>query len=363
MGIAHYLFFHKTALNKKSAAWYVGSTITSLTTSQKMNLFTRSQDSLKITLLLAPDSSLMSLASILDVMRGANRMAQRKLFEWQIVTPHDQAARLTCGLAIQPDVKLNQPLHGDILILLGGFNHEQHFDKTLLRQLKTLIPCFHWVGGVESGSWALARLGLLEGRKATTHWEDLEDFALKYPTIQVMRDRFVIDGNTFTSGGASPSFDFMLHLIRCRYGQQLALEVASIFIYDAVHTSNDAQPLVSLGLLETQEPRVAKAIRLMEQHLEDSLSISQIANHVALSVRMLEYLFREHLNHTPAQYYLHLRLQNARRLVTDTRLPIQEIALRTGFSSLASLSRCFREAYQLSPTQYRKHFKARAWTE
>lgn len=327
-----------------------------------MNLFTRSQDSLKITLLLAPDSSLMSLASVLDVMRGANRIGQRKLFEWQIVTPNNQPARLTCGLAIQPDFELNQQLQGDIFILLGGFNHEQHFDKTLLRRLKTILPRFHWMGGIESGSWALARLGLLDGRKATTHWEDLEDFALKYPQIEVMPDRFVVDGNTFTVGGASPCFDFMLHLIRCRYGQQLALEVASIFIYDAVHTGNDAQPLVSLGLLETQEPRVAKAIRLMEEHLEELLSIQQIAQQLQLSVRMLEYLFREYLKYSPAQYYLHLRLQNARRLVTDTRLPIQEIALRTGFSSLASLSRSFREAYQQSPTQYRRHFKTRAWS-
>lgn len=322
-----------------------------------MTLFTRSNSVLKVTLLLAPDSSLMSLASILDVMRGANRMAQSKLFDWQIITPHDQAALLTCGLVIQPDAALNSQLQGDVLIVVAGFNHEQHFDKVLLRQLQKIIPRFSWLGGVESGSWVLARLGLLDGCKATTHWEDLEDFALKHPRIQVIPDRFVIDGNTFTSGGASPSFDFMLHLIRCRYGQQLALEVASIFIYDAVHTSNDAQPLVSLGLLETQEPRVAKAIRLMEEHLEDPLSISQIAKHLALSIRMLEYLFREQLNYTPAQYYLHLRLQNARRLVTDTGLPIQEIALRTGFSSLATLSRCFREAYQFSPAHYRRRFK------
>lgn len=325
-----------------------------------MELFTRSTESLNITLVLAPDSSLMSLASVLDVMRGANRMAQRPLFHWQIVTPHNQAARLTCGLAIQPDTALDAKLQGDVLILIAGFNHEQHFDKPLLRQLKKILPRFAWIGGVESGSWALARLGLLNGRKATTHWEDLEDFALKHPSIQVMPDRFVIDGNTFTSGGASPSFDFMLHLIRCRYGQQLALEVASIFIYDAVHTSHDAQPLVSLGLLETQEPRVAKAIRLMGEHLEDPLSISQIAQHLGLSVRMLEYIFREQLNHTPAQYYLHLRLHSARRLVTDTRLPIQEIALRTGFSSLAGLSRCFRTAYQLSPAHYRRRFKQHA---
>lgn len=322
-----------------------------------MDLFTRSNASLKITLLLAADSSLMSLASVLDVMRGANRMAQSKLFDWQIITPHDQAVQLTCGLSIQPDVAFNPQLQGDILIILAGFHHEQHFDKALLRQLKNIIPRFHWIGGIESGSWALARLGLLDGHQATTHWEDLEDFALKHPSIQVRPDRFVIDAPTFTSGGASPSFDFMLHLIRCRYGQQLALEVASIFIYDPIHTRHDAQSLMCLGLLETQEPRVAKAIRLMAEHLEDPLSIRQIAQELALSVRMLEYLFREQLNATPAQYYLHLRLHNARRLVTDTGLSIQEIALRTGFSSLAVLSRCFRDTYQFSPAHYRRRFK------
>lgn len=322
-----------------------------------MTLFTRSPDSLKITLLLAPDSSLMSLASVLDVMRGANRLAQRKLFEWQLVTPNNQAARLTCGIAIQPDVELNQQLQGDMFIILAGFNHEQHVDKALLRRLKTLLKRFHWIGGVESGSWVLARLGLLEGRKATTHWEDLEDFALHYPAIKVMPDRFVIDGNIFTTGGASPSFDFMLHLIRSRYGQQLALDVASIFIYDSVHTGTDAQPLVSLGLLAQQEPRAAKAIQWMSEHLEDPLNIGQIADYVGLSIRMLEYLFREHLRCSPTQYYLHLRLQSARRMVTDTHLPIQEIALRTGFSSLSTLSRCFRDAYQLSPAHYRRRFR------
>src|SRR3546814_3338226 len=82
--------------------------------------------------------------------------------------------------------------------------------------------------GVEAGSWLLARAGLLDGRAATTHWEDLEDFAARFPEIAVRPDRFVVDGRTFTSGGASPTFDLMLHLIRSRFGYPLALEVASV---------------------------------------------------------------------------------------------------------------------------------------
>ncbi|WP_033406277.1 GlxA family transcriptional regulator [Thiolinea disciformis] len=325
-----------------------------------MNLFTRSTEPLKIALIIGSESSLMSLACVLDVMRGANRLAQTKLFDWQIYTPNNQAAVLTCGISIQPDAILNTQIQGDLLLILAGFNNEQHYDKTLLRQLHKLIPRFRFIGGIEAGSWVLARMGLLTNKKATTHWEDLEDFALRYPNVQVMPDRYVLDGNIFTTGGASPSFDFMLHLISSRYGQQLALEVASIFIYDTVHTGTDAQPLVSLGLLSQQEPRIAAAIRLMSERLDDPLSIKQLAAQLQLSIRLLEYLFREHLHCSPTQYYLHLRLQSARRLVTDTHLSMQEIALRTGFSSLATLSRAFREAYQLSPAPYRRRFKQNA---
>lgn len=315
-----------------------------------MHLFTRSTEPLKITLL-------MSLACVLDVMRGTNRLAQTKLFDWQIYTPNNQTAVLTCGIGIQPDAPLTPQLQGDLLLIIAGFNSEQHYDKSLLRQLHSLISRFRLIGGIEAGSWVLARMGLLANKKATTHWEDLEDFALRYPNVQVMPDRYVLDGNIFTTGGASPSFDFMLQLIRSRYGQQLALEVASIFIYDTVHTGHDAQPLVSLGLLTQQEPRIAAAIRVMSEHLDDPLSMGQLATQLQLSLRMLEYLFREHLHCSPTQYYLHLRLQSARRLVIDTHLSIQEIALRTGFSSLASLSRSFRAAYQFSPAHYRRRFK------
>lgn len=322
-----------------------------------MNLFARSTQPLKIALIVSSEASLMCLACVLDVMRGANRLAQTKLFDWQIYTPNNQAALLTCGLSIQPDAALTAQAQGDVLLIIAGFNNEQHYDKTVLRLLNKLVTRFRLLGGIEAGSWVLARMGLLANKQATTHWEDLEDFALRYPTVQVIPHRYVVAGNVFTTGGASPSFDFMLHLIRCRYGQQLAIEVASIFIYDTVHTGHDAQPLVSLGLLAQQEPRVAKAIRVMGEHIDDPLSIGQVAEQLSLSQRMLEYLFREHLRCSPAQYYLHLRLQSARRLVTDTHLPIQDIAVRTGFSSLASLSRCFREAYQFSPAHYRRRFR------
>ena len=319
-----------------------------------MDIFTLSDASLDVKLLVLPDSSMMSLASVLDTMRAANRIASRDLFRWEIVTLTGKPAQLTCNLPIAPDAKLNEKLSGDALIIVAGFNHEQHVTQLQLKQIKSLSRQFHAVGGIEAGSWVLARCGLLENKKATTHWEDQEEFATRFPRVDLKSDRFVIDGSVFTTGGASPTFDFMLYLIRMRCGYPLALEVSSAFIYDGVHSATDTQPLVSPGLLTNQEPRVAAAIKLMERHVDETIAVAQIAENLGLSVRMLEYLFSQTLNLSPGAFYLRLRLQTAKRLVIDTRLSMQEIAIRTGFNSLPAFSRMFKRYYQQPPAVARR---------
>ncbi|MFT5659242.1 MAG: transcriptional regulator GlxA family with amidase domain, partial [Gammaproteobacteria bacterium] len=210
------------------------------------------------------------------------------------------------------------------------------------------------VGGIEAGSWVMARCGLLDEKLATTHWEDQEEFGRQFPNVKLKADRFVIDGALFTTGGASPTFDFMLHLIRVRYGYPLALEVSSAFIYDGVHSATDTQPLVSVGRLENYEPRVAAAIQLMGRRIDETLSVTEIAQTLKISVRMLEYLFAKTLSISPGAYYRRLRLQSAHRMVVDTRLSLREIAVRTGFNSLPSFSRLFKQYYQQSPGDCRR---------
>ena len=323
-----------------------------------MNIFTSSDEKLRITLLVLPDSSMMSLASALDTMRAANRIAGRILFDWQIATLNGKTARLTCDLLIEPDIVLADDSSGDVLIVIASFNQQHHAGPAHLKLIKRVARNFSAVGGIEAGSWILARAGLLQNLSATTHWEDLEEFATHFPGVDLKPDRFVIDGKVFTTGGASPTFDFMLYLIRIRYGYPLAIEVSSAFIYDGVHSATDTQPLVSLGMLENSEPRVAAAIHVMERHIDEPIAITRIARDVGLSIRMLEYLFRQTLNMSPAAYYRRLRLQTARRLVVDTRLRLQEIAIRTGFNSLSSFSRLFRNYYQQSPGDCRRQAQA-----
>ncbi|MCP4187012.1 MAG: GlxA family transcriptional regulator [Gammaproteobacteria bacterium] len=319
-----------------------------------MSLFSVSEQKLRVCLLVLPETSMMSLASTLDPMRAANRIASRGLFEWQLLTIDDQPATLTCGIPVAPQGKIDAHIRGDLLFVIAGFNQYKHVNRQQIKIIKQLCSRFQAIGGIEAGSWLLARCGLLDGKQATTHWEDQEEFSVQFPRVVLKPDRFVIDGKIFTTGGASPTFDLMLYLIRTRYGYPLALEVSSAFIYDGVHSATDTQPLVSLGMLENHEPRVAAAIQIMEQHIDEIIAITVIAEKLDLSTRMLEYLFAQTLNLSPAAYYRRLRLQTARRMVVDTRLRLQEIAIRTGFNSLSSFSRLFRQYYQQSPGECRR---------
>ena len=321
-----------------------------------MSLFATSDATLKVLILLLPQSSLMSLAATLDTMRAANRISRRRLFEWQVTTLDGEPAKLSCGQKIHPDTSFSEHCSGDLLICIASFGHQKYMQAQQLAIFKKQAKNFSYIGAVDSGSWILARAGYLRGRSATTHWEDLEDFRDSFPAINVRPDRYVIDGKYFTTGGAAPTIDLFLHLIRSRFSHTLALEVASVFIYDGKHSADVPQPLVSLGALQETQPKITAAIRLMEQHIDTPLSTTQIAQQLFISSRNLELLFRRQLSTSPQRYYKRLRLQAARRLVLDSEHNMQEIAVRCGFNSLAAFSREFKRFFQLSPLQYRSHY-------
>lgn len=296
---------------------------------------------------------MMVLASVIDPMRAANRLSRRECFTWRIITTDGQPVSCTCGLQIAADDKLSEATYGDMLFIVSGFNQYHYIKPEEIALIRKLAIRYQAVGGVDTGAWILGKVGLLDGKNVTTHWEGLEDFSSNFRQSNVRPDRFVIDKSIFTIGGASPTFDYMLHLIRSRLGYPLALEVASVFVYDETHFSSDAQPLVSLGLLNDFEPRVTKAIRIMEAHIDEPISIVSVAAHLSISSRRLEKLFQHHLKCSPGAYYLRLRLQRARKYVTDTLLSIQEIAVRTGFNSLSAFSRSYKKHYGSAPSDFR----------
>ncbi|MEH6446551.1 MAG: GlxA family transcriptional regulator [Oceanospirillaceae bacterium] len=322
-----------------------------------MSLFSSSASTLKVVILLLPQSSLMSLAATLDTMRAANRISRRNLFDWQVSTVDGEPATLSCGQKIHPDGSLQEIQQGDLLICIAAFSHQKHMPARYLTLFKKQARNFAYIGGVESGSWILARAGYLQDRRATTHWEDLEDFRDAFTNVSVQPDRYVIDGKYFTTGGAAPTIDLFLHLIGTRYGHTLALEVASVFIYNGGQHAQTPQPLVSLGALQTQQPKIAAAIRLMEKHIDTPITSRNIAEQLGVSSRSLELLFRKELTTSPHRYYKRLRLQVAKRLVLGSEHNMQEVAIRCGFNSLAAFSREFKRFFEMSPMRYRQEHK------
>jgi len=317
------------------------------------NVFRAERTPLSITILVLANASIMCVASTIDPLRAANRIAGERLFDWRIVSVEGTPPQTTSGLPIAVDGAFD-PAPTDMLIVIGGFGTRDTSSRSLLSTLRKSARAARSFGGVEAGSWLLARAGLLDGHAATTHWEDLEDFATAFPAVDVRPDRYVIDGPAFTAGGASPIFDLMLHLVRSRLGMAVALDVASVFIYDQAHSAADTQPLVSLGRIEGYDQRVAQAIRLMESHIDEPLGTAVLAARSGVTMRTLETIFRKAIGETPGAYYQRLRLSAARRLVLDTRLPMTDVAARTGFNSTASFSRAFSSAFGEAPTRLRK---------
>ena len=317
-------------------------------------IFAHSDAPLNVTLLLFPGLSLMSLAATLDPMRGANRVLGRPVYRWRLVSIDGKTPTASCGLPISVEGAFDPAASQDALILIAAFEATRQGTPAVLRAVRAGAKRSAIIGGVESGSWLMGLAGLLDGRRATTHWEDLEDFAARFPNVDVQPDRFVVDEPVFTTGGATPALDCMLSLIRARNGYSAALDVASLYIYEEVRTGSEAQPIVSLGRIRNHEPRVANAIRIMETHIDRPVTIAAIARRVGLSTRALETLFLRVVDVSPGAYYVALRLNAARRLVLDTNLPIADVAERTGFSAIASLSRAFRRQFGAPPSAARR---------
>ncbi|WP_259774319.1 GlxA family transcriptional regulator [Aliiroseovarius crassostreae] len=307
---------------------------------------------LRIGLLILNAANTLSLAAVVDPLRAANRRAGRELFQWDWFTVDGQAATLTSGLTV-PGAPLSQEIEMDALFVIAGFELEEQATPHLCRTLRGLARKGMTLGGVDGGPWILARAGLLDSYRATTHWEDLEKFTVQFPEIDVAKDRFVVDGDRLTTGGAGAALDLMLHLIRIRHGDALAMRVAGALIYEPASSDTRPQSVTSPARLSARAPKVAQAIRLMEEHLEDPLPIRALARQLGLSPRSLETRFKSALGTSPGAYFLTLRLDEARRLATDTALPVSEIALRTGFGSPASFARAFKSAHGQSVSHLR----------
>ena len=321
--------------------------------SEARSIFEPDTEQLGITFLVLPGASIMCVASSIDPLRAANRISGEALYRWNIVSIDGGNPETSSQMPVTVSGRFDPDAQHEVLVVIAGFGASSYARGPFLSGLRKAARRARAIGGVEAGAWVLGHAGLLENRAATTHWEDIEDFRAAFAATHVRPDRYVIDGKVFTTGGASPTFDLMLHLVRSRQGMALALNAASVFIYDQSHAPGEPQPLVSLGRIDERDPRIAAAIRLMESHVDAPLTVAAIAKQVRVSQRTLEQEFSRLIGEPPGRYYLNLRLALARKMVSDTALAMTEIAARTGFSSAATFSRALRAQYGNAPRELR----------
>ncbi len=313
-------------------------------------------NTLRVAVLVLDDCNTLSFASTVDPMRAANRMAGRRIFDWRFVTATGRPAQLTSGIEAHGEA-LNRLDQTDLLLIVAGFGLERHDTPALRASLRRLAGTGAMIAGIDGGPWLMASAGILDGYRATTHWEDLEAFAARFPAVTVLEDRYHIDGARLTCGGALPAIDLMLTLIADNFGAALAARVAGVFIHD--RAPDPARPQRRSGMV-SHTKLTARAAELMEATLDTPLTIPQLARRLGVSARVLEQQFRNGIGTTPKAHYLHLRLTEALRLVTDTDRPILDVALATGFASPASFARAFRAAYGTSARALRSRTGAMA---
>lgn len=309
-----------------------------------------------VELVLLDDFTLMGLAAIMEPLRAANRAARAELYRWSLASTDGCAVTSSSGVEVSVDKVFDGRTQAQLVMVVASFDVEQrtaNIQSGLRRVARTGVH----VGGLDGATWALALAGLLDNARATTHWEDLEVFAERFPRVDVVPDRYVVDGRRVTTGGAAPALDLMLDMIAGHHGLALSLEVANAFIYETDRRCHEPQRLVSLGRLAQADPALASALRLMEDHIDDPLPIARIAELSAVSLRTLEARFRDRLNTTADRYYRDMRLAAARRVLQQGRASVSEVAEAHGFSSAAVFARAFRRRYNEAPRDVRSTSK------
>jgi transcriptional regulator GlxA family with amidase domain len=308
----------------------------------------------RVAILIMPSFSNLTLAALMEPLRAANRMAGRTLFDWTVVTDDGNAIASSSGLKVTAHTSIDGLGAFEMLFVVAAFDAERHSSTRIKRFIRSAARAGALVGGLESAAYVLASAGVLDGYKATTHWEDLRDFADRFPSIAVLPDRFVIDRRRVTSSGALPTLDLMLELLRRDHGLGLALAVSSTFIYEQEHAGHDPQHMVAAGRLSWQDPLLVRAIRIMEAHIDNPRSIDSIAAAIGVGTRELLRRFQLKLKTSPKIYYTNLRLALARRLIEHTDRPMSEIALSCGFGSASAFARAFRERFGMIPSALRR---------
>lgn len=321
-----------------------------------------------IAVLAVPNFNAMATFAFLDPFRAANYLSNETLYRWRLFALGDGLVPASNGIGIASEpLAALKDWKADMGVVSASWTPERFY-----REEAVIGPIRRWgrlgipICGLDTGGFLIAQAGLIGSGRATAHYEHIDAFQEVFPDAACTEDLYVADGRVLTCGGGVAAVDLALHLIRARYGDALANGAARYVLHDRIRAPGERQHAsntVPVGV--TTPDALRRAIQLMEAHLEERLSVPEIADAVGLSHRQLSRLFAHHTQLSIAQYYRNIRLDRGRSLVTQTEMSILDIAIACGFDSAAYFSRAYKARFGISPRPDRiagrTPFEYRAW--
>jgi transcriptional regulator GlxA family with amidase domain len=322
----------------------------------------------RVLLVAAPGSQILDVAGPFQIFsRAAELLAKQQpgsaaAYAVEVITSSLKPLLVTnCGLKIVGHKTFGH-VRGEIDTLLIAGGDAVEGDETgieIVHWLRRIAGRVRRLGSVCTGAMLLARAGLLNGKRATTHWKWCEALARKYPEVDVDPDPiFIRDGKIYTSAGVTAGMDLALALVEEDHGSRLALEVARDLVLYLRRPGGQSQFSAALSMqLSDREPLRDLSAWLLD-NLHRSLTVSLLAKQVAMSPRNFARVFTREMQITPAKYVERLRMEVARRRLEESQHSLKQIAGDCGFGSVKSMREVFQRALKITPGEYRQRFQS-----
>ncbi|MBE5074613.1 GlxA family transcriptional regulator [Erythrobacteraceae bacterium E2-1 Yellow Sea] len=321
------------------------------------NLDRRRWDSCRtLGLLMIDGFALMSYASLIEPFRAANTIRGTQLYRWFHVGLQGEYAQASNGARIAVDRQVGDTIECDMLCVFAAGNPAEFRDKKAIAWLRRIGRQDVTIVGISGGPYILARAGLLEGHRATIHWEHLIELTDEFPQLAINTDLYVIDRRRITCAGGTAALDLAIELIEHDCGVSLASQVSEWFIRTEARTAERPQRLGLRERFRTANDTVLRVLAVMETEIETPLSRKELARIFDVSMRQLDRLFVSQIGQTVARSYLEIRLEHAHKLLRSTSLSITEIGVACGFANSSHFSHSYRSRFGRSPRSTKKDY-------